>query len=317
MEFLNQIPDAVWSQIGFAITSICAGIAVCVGCFWGANLLLDKALPSHGRDAALALQIDRRRTAIRPWIFLFPALLFLSLFLIYPFVMTVINSFFDKNGDAFVGFENYQFIFTQEAFWEAVRNNFLWIIVVPAACTFLGLVIAVMADRIWWGTFAKTLIFLPMAISFVGAAVIWKFVYEFQSGDTQIGLLNAVIQLFGADPRSYIDMPFWNNIFLMIILIWIQTGFAMVILSVTLVPLYHRLKVYTIYEALEDRFGLRLRLTTSFLFLLSRGASLGFSISAPAYVLSLLFYFITLIIVLPNISYAQPLIATLSMLNRN
>ncbi|MEO0498554.1 MAG: sugar ABC transporter permease [Pseudomonadota bacterium] len=233
MEFLANVPDAVWSQIGFAIVSIILGITVCVGFFWGANFILDKSLPSAGPGAE-TVRRDQTRTAIRPWIFLFPALLLLTLYLLYPFVATVIASFMDKNGQSFVGLENYVFIAGQEAFWEAVKNNFLWIIIVPAACTFFGLVIAVMADRLWWGTLAKTLIFLPMAISFVGAAVIWKFVYEFQSGDVQIGLLNAVVQLFGGEPRSYIDMPFWNNLFLMVILIWIQTGFAMVILSAAL-----------------------------------------------------------------------------------
>lgn len=233
MEFLSNIPDAVWSQITFAAFSIVAGITVCVGYFWGANFILDKALPSSG-PGAQTIRRDQRRTAIRPWIFLFPALLFLGLFLLYPFFATLIASFLDKNGNEFVGLENYRFIAGQGAFWEAVWNNLLWIIVVPSACTFLGLVIAVMADRIWWGTIAKTLVFLPMAISFVGAAVIWKFVYEFQSGDTQIGLLNAVVQLFGGDPRSYIDWQPWNNFFLMVILIWIQTGFAMVILSAAL-----------------------------------------------------------------------------------
>lgn len=233
MELFGLSP-AAWEQIGFALFSIVAGLVVCVGYFWGANFILDKALPGEGKGSELNMVQERQRSAVRPWLFLFPALLFLGLFLLYPLIMTIINSFMDKNSEAFVGFENWQFITSQDAFWEAVRNNLMWMIVVPAACTFLGLVIAVMADKIWWGTIAKTLIFLPMAISFVGASVIWKFVYEFQSGATQIGLLNAVVQFFGGDPTSYIDMAFWNNFFLMIILIWIQTGFAMVILSAAL-----------------------------------------------------------------------------------
>ena len=231
---LFGLSQAAWGQIGFALISIVAGLVVCIGYFWGANFLLDKALPASVTGDQLNIKNESSRSAVRPWIFLFPALLFLGLFLFYPLVMTVINSFMDKNSESFVGMENWQFIFSQQAFWEAVRNNLMWILVVPAACTFLGLIIAVMADRIWWGTLAKTLIFLPMAISFVGASVIWKFIYEFQSGDIQIGLLNAIVQFFGGDPTSYIDMVFWNNFFLMIILIWIQTGFAMVILSAAL-----------------------------------------------------------------------------------
>ena len=105
----------------------------------------------------------------------------------------------------------------------------------PAACTFLGLVIAVLTDKIWWGTIAKSLIFLPLAISFVGASVIWKFIYEYRGdGQTQIGLLNAIVQFLGGNPQVWISLPFWNNFFLMVILIWIQTGFAMVILSAAL-----------------------------------------------------------------------------------
>jgi alpha-glucoside transport system permease protein len=111
----------------------------------------------------------------------------------------------------------------------------LWLAVVPAACTFLGLVIAVLTDKIWWGTIAKSLIFLPLAISFVGASVIWKFIYEYRGeGQVQIGLLNAIVQFFGGSPQVWISLPFWNNFFLMVILIWIQTGFAMVILSAAL-----------------------------------------------------------------------------------
>ncbi len=231
---LFGISQTAWSQIGFATFSIVAGVVVCVAYFWGSNFILDKVFPRGVGGNQFRTQNAVKKAKIRPWLFLFPALFFLGLFLFYPFVMTLINSFMDKNSESFVGFDNWSFVFRQEKFWEAVLNNFMWIIVVPAACTFFGLIIAVLTNRIWWGTIAKTLIFLPMAISFVGASVIWKFVYEFQSGDTQIGLLNAVVQFFGGDPTSYIDMPFWNNFFLMVILIWIQTGFAMVILAAAL-----------------------------------------------------------------------------------
>ena len=105
----------------------------------------------------------------------------------------------------------------------------------PAASTFFGLVIAYLTDRIWWGNIAKSLVFMPMAISFVGASVIWKFIYDYRGADQpQIGLLNAIVQLFGGTPQAWITIPFWNNFFLMVILVWIQTGFAMVILSAAL-----------------------------------------------------------------------------------
>ncbi|MDE3081381.1 MAG: sugar ABC transporter permease, partial [Paracoccaceae bacterium] len=103
------------------------------------------------------------------------------------------------------------------------------------ASTFFGLIVAALTDRIFWGNIAKSLIFMPMAISFVGATVIWKFVYDYRGpGQTQIGLLNAVVTWFGGSPQAWITLPFWNNFFLMVILIWIQTGFAMVILSAAL-----------------------------------------------------------------------------------
>jgi len=111
----------------------------------------------------------------------------------------------------------------------------MWLVVVPLLSVFFGLLVAVLADRVWWGGFAKSIIFMPMAISFVGASVIWKFVYDFRGPDSeQIGSLNALVMLFGLEPEAWITIPFWNNFFLMIILIWIQTGFAMVILSAAL-----------------------------------------------------------------------------------
>jgi alpha-glucoside transport system permease protein len=120
-------------------------------------------------------------------------------------------------------------------FRESMFNNMLWLLFVPALSTFLGLVIAALTDRIWWGNIAKSLIFMPMAISFVGASVIWKFIYDYRgAGSEQIGILNAIVVYFGGEPQAWITIPFWNNFFLMIILVWIQTGFAMVILSAAL-----------------------------------------------------------------------------------
>jgi alpha-glucoside transport system permease protein len=112
-----------------------------------------------------------------------------------------------------------------------VRNNLLWLIIVPAFSTAFGLLIAVLADRVRWGNIAKSLIFMPMAISFVGASVIWKFIYTL---NPNIGLANAILVGLGGQPVDVLQIPFWNNFFLMVILIWIQTGFAMVLLSAAL-----------------------------------------------------------------------------------
>ena len=120
-------------------------------------------------------------------------------------------------------------------FLITIRNNLLWLIVVPTMATAIGLMVAVLADRVWWGGFAKSMVFMPMAISFVGASVIWKFVYDYRSaGSEQIGILNAIMTGMGLEPQAWVTIPFWNNFFLMAILIWIQTGFAMVILSAAL-----------------------------------------------------------------------------------
>jgi alpha-glucoside transport system permease protein len=106
---------------------------------------------------------------------------------------------------------------------------------VPALATLFGLLAAQLTDRIKWGNIGKSLIFMPMAISFVGAGVIWKFIYEYRaSGETQIGLLNWIVTQFGGEPQIWLTLPGWNNFFLMIVLVWIQTGFAMVILSAAL-----------------------------------------------------------------------------------
>lgn len=220
------------SQLISAIMVIIVGVGGCVAYFWGANKLVDLIFPSRGVSGAAAIDNLRRQGLVRPWLFIGPALLILTFYLIYPVIDTVITSFQDKGGKGFVGLANYQWALGDAGFQNSILNNFLWLLVVPAACTFLGLVIAVLTDKIWWGTIAKSLIFLPLAISFVGASVIWKFVYEYRGeGQTQIGILNAIVQFFGGEPQVWISMPFWNNFFLMVILIWIQTGFAMVILS--------------------------------------------------------------------------------------
>ncbi|MGC4024731.1 MAG: sugar ABC transporter permease [Mesorhizobium sp.] len=220
------------SQILSAIIVIIVGVGGCLAYFWGANKLVDLVFPARGVSGSAAVDNLRRQGLVRPWLFIGPAILILGVYLIYPVISTLLYSFYDKGGDNFVGLNNYRWLLGDQEFRNSLLNNLMWLIVVPAACTFLGLIIAVLTDKIWWGTIAKSLIFLPLAISFVGASVIWKFVYEYRGdGQEQIGILNAIVQAFGGQPQVWISLPFWNNFFLMIILIWIQTGFAMVILS--------------------------------------------------------------------------------------
>lgn len=218
------------------ILTIALGVGACIGYFFLSNLFLDKVLfPPRGPNAGRNIN---RANLIRPWLFLFPALFVLGLYLAYPVFATLWLSVTERtsSGNIWVGFENYTQMLGEEKFWEAMRNNMLWLIVVPAASTGFGLLAAQLTDRISWGNIAKSLIFMPMAISFVGAAVIWKLIYDTRpEGSDQIGLLNAIYIFFGGDaPQTWLTLPFWNNFFLMAVLIWIQTGFAMVILSAAL-----------------------------------------------------------------------------------
>lgn len=222
----------MFQQILTAITAITAAIGVSLLFYIGLNMAIDKFLSSANVAPGAQASRDRLREGIRPWIFVGPALIFLGFFLVYPVLRSLQLSFMDREGDDFVGLANYLWAFGNEGFQISIRNNILWLLIVPTLATGFGLIIAYLTDRLWWGRLARTLIFLPMAISFVGASIIWKFVYDFRGPDTeQIGLLNAVIMAFGGEPRALISIPFWNNFFLMIILVWIQTGFAMVILG--------------------------------------------------------------------------------------
>lgn len=175
------------------------------------------------------------RQQVRPWLFVTPALLALGLYLVYPAINTFLLSFFDRHGEEFVGLANYEWGFTNATMVQAFGNNILWLILAPAASTAIGLLVAILADRVRWESFAKALIFMPMAISFVGASVVWRFVYAFRPpGEAQIGLLNAVVTTLGGEPVGwYIQQP-GNNLALIIILIWIQAGFATVLLSAAL-----------------------------------------------------------------------------------
>lgn len=217
------------------ILAIVLGVSVCVGYFAISNILLDKVIfPRRGPHIGRNIN---RANMVRPWLFLFPAFFLLLLYLGYPVFETLRLSLTDRDaGGEFVGLENYQQMFGDSKFWEALKNNLLWLIFVPAMSTAFGLLAAQLSDRLRWGSVAKSIIFMPMAISFVGAAVIWKLVYDVRPiSQEQVGVLNALYLLLGGEsPQSWLTNLFWNNFLLMVVLIWIQTGFAMVILSAAL-----------------------------------------------------------------------------------
>jgi len=220
-----------------AIVTIIIGVGGCVGYFYFSNQFLDKVLfPARGPNAGRNIT---RANMIRPWLFMMPALLALGVYLAYPVVETLRLSLTERlpgGKSQYVGLTNYQQMFAEPKFWEAMRNNMMWLLVVPALSTVFGLLAAQLSDRVRWGNLAKSLIFMPMAISFVGAAVIWKLVYDARPvGQDQIGVLNAIYMFFGGtEPKNWLTMIGLNNYLLMIVLVWIQTGFAMVILSAAL-----------------------------------------------------------------------------------
>ena len=183
-------------------------------------------------DYAVNKMPEKWRETVRPWVFVGPALVILSIFLLYPAVNTIWLSLLDANSEKFVGLENYGFVFTDDGMLRAIRNTLLWIIVVPGVSVSVGLGIAVLTDKLRRGeAFAKSLIFLPMAVSFVGASVVFGLVYDFKVFGAQTGLLNGIWTGLGNEPVAWLSEEPFNNLLLMVIMIWMQTGFAMVILS--------------------------------------------------------------------------------------
>ena len=218
LDFLRQEDANRFLVVGVALT---VGVLGVFFLFWAMNRVVGW-LP------------ERHREGVRPYVFVGPALVILSVFLVYPVINTILISFKDAQSSEFVGLDNYRFVFTDESMLRAIRNTVGWIILVPLVAVTIGLLFATLADRLRRGeAVAKSLIFLPMAISFVGAAVVWRFIYSFrpEGFGTNIGLLNAIKQGLGQDPVPWLQQRPWNNLMLMVIMVWMQTGFAMIVLS--------------------------------------------------------------------------------------
>ena len=148
------------------------------------------------------------REGVRPYVFVGPALVLLSIFLIYPVVNTLLLSFRDSNGTAWVGLDNYEFAFTDESMLRSMRNTALWIVLVPLVAVSVGLVFATLADRLRrTEAIAKSFIFLPMAISFVGAAVTFRLIYSYrpEGFGSNIGLANGIWQGLGNEPVAWLS----------------------------------------------------------------------------------------------------------------
>ncbi|MGC0273667.1 carbohydrate ABC transporter permease [Pseudactinotalea sp. Z1739] len=206
-----------------AVLAIAGGVGAVLILFFVFNWLVER-LP------------ERWSSRLKPWVFAGPAIAFIGLFLLYPGVRTIILSFANARSTEWVGVQNYVDLLTESAFQQTMINTLLWILVVPTVAVVIGLLVAVLTDRLAprGEKVTKSLIFLPMAISMVGASTIWRFIYEFRPGGTeQIGLLNALWTGIGGQPQVWLQMRDYrlNSFLLMIILIWLQTGFAMVLLS--------------------------------------------------------------------------------------
>lgn len=174
-----------------------------------------------------------KKRSVLPWLYIGPALLILVFFLVYPALNTLYLSLFDKRSENFVGLDNYVWALTSKDMLTAFKNNVLWLVLFTALTVSLGLVMAVLLDRVRYEAVAKSIIFLPMAISFVGAGVIWKFMYAFRPANVaQIGLLNGILRSFiNLDPIGWLVNRTTNNLALIAVGVWIWTGFCMVILS--------------------------------------------------------------------------------------
>lgn len=213
--------DTEAPKVLIGLVALVVGVGGVWVLYWGTNNLIE-IMPIRMRDA------------LRPFVFVGPAITVLLGYIILPAIRTTWLSFLNRTGDQFVGLKNYFFVFTDPEMLVILRNTLLWVVFVPFLAVCLGLIVAVMADRLktFWEKIVKSMIFLPMAISFVGASVIWRFVYYYQPpGYDQIGLLNAMLAFIGLDPVAWIIIRPWNNLALIFIMIWLQTGFAMVILS--------------------------------------------------------------------------------------
>ena len=216
--FLRDTRAPQWAT---AVVAVLWGVGGVAALFLVANLVLEQ------------LPISWRKR-LTPFVFVGPALVILTWYLFLPTLRSFYTSLFDAKGENFVGLQNYVYAFTSDAMLESFRNNLMWLVVGTGFSVGFGLLIAVLADRTPPGfeTIIKALIFMPMAISMVGASVIWKFIYEFRPpGAAQIGLLNAIVTALGGKPQAWLLLRPWNTLFLIAILIWLQTGYAMVIIS--------------------------------------------------------------------------------------
>ena len=210
-------------KLANAVLAIGGGVLGAMLLFWVLNKLVEM-LPNKWENR------------IKPYVFIGPALFAIAVFLLYPAFQTVVASFANDDNTSWVGFKNYVSLLGSRDFQTTLINTLMWVLIVPVIVVTLGLLVATLADRLTPGgeKISKTLIFMPMAISMVGASAIWGFIYAVRpAGESQIGVLNAVVTATGADPVNWLQMSDFkiNTMLLMVVFIWTQVGYAMVLLS--------------------------------------------------------------------------------------
>ena len=212
MTTTDLIGKFIQVAVGLAAFAVVLGLVL---------FFIDRA-PKKGRDV------------IQLVAFLLPAMILVAFGLVYPAIRTTFAAFADKAGN-FIGMDNFVWMFTQPEALITLRNTVVWVILVPLVSTIVGLSYAVFIDKSRGERIYKALVFMPLAISFVGAGIIWKFVYEYRGAEqTQIGLLNAILSGIGIEPLRFLQDGPWNTFFLILIMIWIQAGFAMLLLSASI-----------------------------------------------------------------------------------
>ena len=181
------------------------------------------------------LPTDKVREAVRPYVFIGPVLLLIGILLVYPTIQSMVFSFMNADSSEFIGFKNYEKLFADPSFLITVGNNLLWVAIVPITTIIFGLFIATLTDKLGpvRERLIKSVIFMPMAISFVAASSIWRLNYSWDAGDHQIGMLNAIVKALGGTPINWIqtDTLSLNSLMIMVIVVWANAGFAMTLLS--------------------------------------------------------------------------------------
>jgi alpha-glucoside transport system permease protein len=213
----------MWVKTLNTVVTVLIGVGVAVLLYFVLNKIAE-LLPGRMEDR------------LKPWLYILPAYVAISVYLLYPTILAFIASFQDAASENWVGLENYKRLLSNQGFQQTLFNTLLWMIVVPVVTIIIGLAIAVLSDKLKprYENLSKTIIFLPMAISMVGAATVWRFVYAFRTeGQEQVGLQNAIVTALGWEPIAWLQLNEFrvNSLLLMVMLLWAQIGFGMVLLS--------------------------------------------------------------------------------------